>query len=92
MRYKTSRVVLHSDPSFMPARRSLWSSWNAQMYELDGPATLSFWMNRIQSIRGQDFFLTLNPLTTPRQIWADRKIAHPILTTQHCKRSHGSKI
>lgn len=78
MRYKTSRVVLHSDPSFMPARRSLWSSWNAQMYELDGPATLSFWMNRIQSIRGQDFFLTLNPLATPRQIWADRKYAHPI--------------
>ena len=23
-------------------------------------------------------FSTLNPLTTPRQIWADRKYAHPI--------------
>ena len=78
VRYKPSRVVLHSDLSFMPDRRSLWSSWNAQMQELDGPATLSFWMNRIQSIRGQDFFLTLNPRTSPRQIWADRTYAHPI--------------
>ena len=48
------------------------------MQELDGPATLSFWMNRIQSIRGQDFFLTLNPRTSPRQVWADRSYEHPI--------------
>jgi predicted NAD/FAD-binding protein len=78
MRYQSSRVVLHSDKSYMPTRRSLWSSWNAQMQDLDGPATLSFWMNRIQSMRGQDFFLTLNPRTTPRQIWADRSYEHPI--------------
>ena len=92
VRYKPSRVVLHSDPSFMPDRRSLWSSWNAQMQELDGPATLSFWMNRIQSIRGQDFILTLNPRTSPQQIWADRTYAHPFSTMQHCKPNRDSKI
>jgi predicted NAD/FAD-binding protein len=81
VRYKSTRVVLHSDESFMPTKRSLWASWNAQIHELDGPATLSFWMNKIQSIRGQDFFLTLNPATTPRQIWTDRSYAHPIFDT-----------
>ena len=65
----------------MPSKRSLWASWNAQILELDAPATLSFWMNKIQSIRGQDFFLTLNPATTPRQIWTDRSYAHPIFDT-----------
>lgn len=81
VRYKSTRVVLHSDDSFMPAKRSLWASWNAQIHELNGPATLSFWMNKIQSIRGQDFFLTLNPAATPRQIWTDRSYAHPIFDT-----------
>ena len=56
VQYKSTRVVLHSDESFMPSKRSLWASWNAQILELDAPATLSFWMNKIQSIRGQDFF------------------------------------
>jgi predicted NAD/FAD-binding protein len=81
VQYKSTRVVLHSDESFMPNKRSLWASWNAQILELDAPATLSFWMNKIQSIRGQDFFLTLNPTTTPRQIWTDRSYAHPIFDT-----------
>jgi predicted NAD/FAD-binding protein len=81
VRYKSTRVVLHSDESFMPIKRSLWASWNAQIHEIDGPATLSFWMNKIQSIRGQDFFLTLNPATSPRQIWTDRSYAHPIFDT-----------
>mgnify|MGYP005677298475 CR=1 FL=1 len=81
VRYKSSRVVLHSDQSFMPNKRELWASWNAQICESGGPATLSFWMNKIQSIRGQDFFLTLNPATTPRQIWTERSYAHPIFDT-----------
>lgn len=78
VRYKPSRVVLHSDSNYMPKREALWSSWNAQMCDFDGQATLSFWMNRIQSIRGQDFFLTLNPPNTPRDVWADRTYAHPV--------------
>lgn len=81
VQYKSTRVVLHSDESFMPIKRSLWASWNAQIHETDEPTTLSFWMNKIQSIRGQDFFLTLNPATSPRQIWTDRSYAHPIFDT-----------
>ena len=81
VRYKATRVVLHSDESFMPKKRSLWSSWNAQIQQVGEPATLSFWMNKIQSIRGQDFFLTLNPATTPRQVWTDRSYSHPIFDT-----------
>ena len=81
VRYKSTRVVLHSDESLMPTKKSLWASWNAQIHELEEPATLSFWMNKIQSIRGQDFFLTLNPASTPSQIWTDRSYAHPIFDT-----------
>lgn len=81
VRYKSTQVVLHSDDSFMPKKRALWASWNARIDEPDGSATLSFWMNKIQSIRGQDFFLTLNPSTTPHQVWTDRNYAHPIFDT-----------
>ena len=81
VRYKATRVVLHSDESFMPKKRSLWASWNAQIQEAGGPATLSYWMNKIQSIRGHNFFLTLNPSITPRQVWTDRSYFHPVFDT-----------
>jgi len=64
--YTRNRAVLHSDPALMPRRRRAWSCWN---YAADqrGPGALSvtYWMNRLQHVPGQDLFVTLNPLAEP---------------------------
>jgi predicted NAD/FAD-binding protein len=66
--YTRNRAVLHSDPSLMPKRRSVWSSWN---YAADRrrPESLcvTYWMNRLQGIDERlPLFLTLNPSREPR--------------------------
>jgi hypothetical protein len=65
--YSRNRALLHSDPSLMPRRRAVWSSWN---YAADRsrPEALcvTYWMNRLQGIREElPLFLTLNPTKEP---------------------------
>jgi predicted NAD/FAD-binding protein len=79
-RYTQNRAVLHSDASFMPRRRAVWSSWNY----LDGGARdwggaqITYWMNRLQSLPGdRPLFVTLNPQREPRQAIHDEIYAHP---------------
>lgn len=65
-----NRAVLHRDPSMMPKRRKVWSSWS-MLFE--GPAgdagravTLTYWMNRLQGLAtSHDFFVTLNGWREP---------------------------
>lgn len=67
VRYEPNTAVLHRDASLMPTKRRLWSSWNSLARE-DGAAgstTLTYWMNRLQNIEGDDLFVTLNPTRTP---------------------------
>ena len=73
LRYKANRAVLHRDPSFMPRRRRLWSSWNylGSGEGEDRTLSLSYWMNKLQPLgdRCPDLFVTLNPA---REVPADR--------------------
>jgi uncharacterized protein len=62
--YAANDAVLHSDPSLMPQRRRLWSSWNylgtgtGRHREL----AVSYWMNKLQPLEtATDLFVTLNP-------------------------------
>jgi uncharacterized protein len=63
-RYSRNLAVLHTDPALMPKRRRAWASWNY----IGSPAGLcvSYWMNRLQGLPGQDLFVTLNPPQPPR--------------------------
>lgn len=82
-RYTPNRAVLHSDPTFMPRRRRLWSAWN--YLGADRPAdtglSLTYWMNTLQPLGdADDLFVTLNP---QRAIASGREIAafdyaHPL--------------
>jgi predicted NAD/FAD-binding protein len=71
-RYQRNLAILHTDPSFMPRRRELWSSWN-YVSRSDQPETaavgVTYWMNRLQPFlpRKPDVFLTLNPPHSPRE-------------------------
>ena len=67
--YEKNRVLLHSDPTLMPRRREVWSSWNylsSGAEDVDGRLSVTYWMNRLQSIDERaPLFVTLNPLHEP---------------------------
>jgi predicted NAD/FAD-binding protein len=73
-RYSKNTAVLHTDKSLMPRRRAAWTSWNhiGRRAEPD-QGCVTYWMNRLQSLRdAPDLFVTLNP-TTPV---ADEHLIH----------------
>jgi uncharacterized protein len=68
-RYSRNLAVLHTDDSFMPKRRAVWSSWNyigSRDTTSDG-VCVTYWMNRLQNIESvKSLFVTLNPPRPPR--------------------------
>ena len=68
-RYASNRAVVHSDDRLMPRRRSAWSSWNAIGSVAPAnttPVTVTYWMNRLQSLpQDRQVFVSLNPTTEP---------------------------
>jgi predicted NAD/FAD-binding protein len=68
-RYSRNLAVLHSDDSFMPKRRSMWSSWNyiGSCGSVSESVHITYWMNRLQNIVSKKpLFVTLNPPRPPR--------------------------
>ncbi len=82
--YQDNEAVLHTDPSLMPRRRPVWSSWNFHLTgEPPGKTTVTYWMNSLQRLPGgRDFFVTLNrgeeidPARVIRRLHYD----HPVYT------------
>jgi uncharacterized protein len=68
-RYSHNLAVLHTDDSFMPKRRAVWSSWNysGSRGKAGGRVCVTYWMNRLQNIESETpLFVTLNPPRPPR--------------------------
>lgn len=69
--YRRNEAVLHADPSLMPRRRRVWSSWNYMSETSPGTAagpalSVSYWMNRLQGLDEREpLFVTLNPIREP---------------------------
>lgn len=70
-RYTHNRAVLHTDPSLMPKRRRVWSSWNfigrsAVPAAQTGPLCVTYWMNQLQGLDpSHPLFVSLNPIKEP---------------------------
>jgi hypothetical protein len=83
IRYEPNHAVLHSDPSLMPTRRRVWSSWNAMVSPADRGsrvASVTYWMNRLQRLdTEQQLFVSLNPIQDPDPSLIHRRFdyAHP---------------
>ncbi|MEM9050136.1 MAG: FAD-dependent oxidoreductase [Pseudomonadota bacterium] len=75
-----NRAVLHADPTLMPRRRKVWSSWNfladtgradtgradTGREDTGRPAPVTYWMNRLQGIDPRyPLFVSLNPTVEP---------------------------
>jgi len=77
-RYTRNRAVLHTDTTFMPKRRSVWSSWN---YVENAGAYVTYWMNRLQPVPiATPLFVTLNPPASPAagsELWS-KDYSHPV--------------
>ncbi len=80
--YTPNRVVLHSDPSLMPKRRRVWSSWNylGGRHNPQGtPLCVTYWMNRLQALdTPRPLLVTLNPLHEPQ-----RDLVHGVYDYSH---------
>ena len=84
-RYKPNDVYLHSDPTLMPLRRRVWSSWNflgGAGREREGNVTATYWMNKLQGLPDSTpLFVTLNPVRPPADhlIHGQYLYDHPII-------------
>jgi len=76
--YRTNRAVLHTDASFMPRRRGTWASWNYVGESAQEGCAITYWMNRLQSLRTPaPLFVTLNPTREPEGVLWDGAYEHP---------------
>jgi len=84
IRYQPNRVVLHTDPHFMPRAREAWASWNYASGEgRPGmrPVSVSYWLNSLQPLPFDTPVVeTLNPLRDPdpSRVLGRFEYSHPI--------------
>lgn len=79
--YQSNEVILHTDPRLMPKRKSTWASWNYLLSEQNNHSTLTYYINRLQSIDAPSSFLvTLNQSQhiDPSKILRRFDYAHPV--------------
>ncbi|MBD22113.1 MAG: hypothetical protein CL572_00395 [Alphaproteobacteria bacterium] len=69
MKYKKNIVYLHKDPSLMPKKKKVWSSWNyLQDSKKVNELTVTYWMNKLQKLKtNTNIFVSLNPFKKPEK-------------------------
>ena len=83
IRYQPNRVVLHSDTSIMPKKKSVWASWiyTEERGKSSDQIDLTYWMNSLQPwLKNDNYMVTLNT-TRPideRLIWDECTLRHPV--------------
>ncbi len=82
--YQLNEAVLHTDARLLPRRRRAWASWNYHLQpEPVGHATVTYHMNRLQSLRAErEFCVTLNRTEAidPAKVIRTIEYAHPVYT------------
>ncbi|MDJ0521981.1 MAG: FAD-dependent oxidoreductase [Planctomycetota bacterium] len=82
--YQPNEAILHTDERVMPRARAAWSSWNYHVpAEATATATVTYWMNRLQTLPADPpFFVTLNRTTdiAPERILRRIGYHHPVYT------------
>jgi uncharacterized protein len=92
--YQKNKVIVHSDTSFMPQKKSAWASWvylSENMKDQQPSVSLSYWMNNLQNLpTTKQVFVTLNPDKTPAQnsIYDIHEFEHPVFTREAIQAQH----
>ncbi len=83
--YQVNEAVLHTDVRLLPRRRRAWASWNYHWRPDPGPrATVTYHMNRLQSLRAErEFCVTLNRTEAidPDRVISKITYAHPVFSS-----------
>ena len=84
--YQSNEAVLHTDARMLPRRRRAWASWNYHLLEEPtGKPTVTYHMNRLQSLRAErEFCVTLNRIEAvdPGKVIRTIPYAHPVFTAE----------
>ena len=84
--YQPNEAVLHTDARMLPRRRRAWASWNYHLLdEPTGKPTVTYHMNRLQSLRAErEFCVTLNrsEAIDPGKVIRTIPYAHPVFTAE----------
>ena len=83
--YQANEAVLHTDRRLLPRRRRAWASWNYHLGAASGPATVTYHMNRLQSLDADEqYCVTLNRTEAidPARIIRRIGYAHPVYTVE----------
>jgi predicted NAD/FAD-binding protein len=82
LRFQPNDVVLHTDTSVLPRSRRAWASWNYHVRrEADSPATVTYNMNRLQTLEAEKTYcVTLNAtdVIDPASIVYRTRFSHPV--------------
>jgi predicted NAD/FAD-binding protein len=82
--YQPNEAVLHTDVRMLPRRRRAWASWNYHLCQpVDRRTTVTYHMNRLQSLRAErEFCVTLNRTSEidPERMIRRINYAHPVFT------------
>ena len=79
--YQPNTATLHTDARFLPASRRARASWNSSVDRGGHRATVTYWMNALQTIISESpILLTLNQRDAidPRQVLAEFEYQHPV--------------
>jgi uncharacterized protein len=82
--YQKNAVVMHTDTTLLPQRKSTWSSWNYLLQNNNQqPPILTYSMNILQGIKSNhEFCVTLNATDKidPSKILGEYEYAHPVFS------------
>ena len=89
IRYQPNRVLLHTDPSLMPKRKTAWAAWNVNVPKRKEakaePVRVTYWMNSLQSLKGpDDLFVSLNCESEidPETVLKAKTFSHPVFNVE----------
>lgn len=85
VRWQVNDVVLHTDVSVLPRRRTAWAAWNYRIpREPQGRPTISYNMNLLQHLNSRrTLIVTLNDTEQirPADVISRHRWAHPVFST-----------
>ncbi len=85
-KFRDNEGVLHTDARLMPNAKAAWASWvyGASASDTGNDVSVTYWMNKLQSLPGDDVFVSLNPdrEIDPAKVVDRHVFRHPVFSRE----------